>query len=98
MDGSIQAADNFGMTEISPNPANTDISFSIITGQKLPFSFEIYSIEGVQVYNEQKELNSGTTPFTINLKSEKGVLPTGMYILKVRTGNDELTRRFIYMP
>jgi len=94
----IQAADNFGMTEISPNPANTDISFSIITGQKLPFSFEIYSIEGVQVYNEQKELNSGTTPFTINLKSEKGVLPTGMYILKVRTGNDELTRRFIYMP
>jgi len=94
---SIGLADNFILTDISPNPAYNDINFSIITQEKLPVIFEIYSIEGMQVYSEQKEISSGTTPITISLESDKGVLPSGMYILKVRTGNDELTRRFIYM-
>jgi hypothetical protein len=94
----VQISDNFLMTEIAPNPAYNDINFSIITQEKLPFTFEIYSIEGMQVYSEQRELSTGTTPITISLKSEKGILPSGMYLLKVRTGTDEMTRRFIYVP
>ena len=94
----LQVAENFMMTDIAPNPAYSDINFKIMTQEKLPFIFEIYSIEGMQVYTEQMDVDAGTTPVTISLKSEKGTLPSGMYILKVRTGNDEMTRRFIYIP
>jgi hypothetical protein len=93
-----QAAENFLLTEIVPNPAINDINFKVITSDKLQFTFEIYSIEGLQVYSEKRDLNEGETPVNIQLRSEKGMLPNGLYILKVRTGNDELTRRFIYMP
>jgi hypothetical protein len=94
----VQVSDNFALSDVAPNPAYSDINFALTTQEKLPFTIEIYSIEGMQVYTQQMDVNAGTTPLSISLKSEKGTLPGGMYILKVRTGTDELTRRFIYMP
>jgi hypothetical protein len=95
---SIQLADNFIMSDVSPNPTSNDINFTLSVQENLPFTIEIFSVEGMKVYSEQRDISSGSTPITISLKSEKGTLPNGMYLLKVRTGSDELTRRIIYMP
>lgn len=95
---SVQTAENFAMTDIRPNPATTDINFSIMNEEQLPFAIEIYSVEGMKVYNDNRNLPAGTNAISINLKSDTGVLPSGMYILRVRSGNDEISRRFMYLP
>ncbi|HPD34530.1 MAG TPA: T9SS type A sorting domain-containing protein, partial [Candidatus Kapabacteria bacterium] len=91
--------DRFSIVGFAPNPVRDQFSFEILTNEALQFTIDVQNEQGLTVYSMSKDLGEGQYPFTIKLGNEyKGQLPAGAYFLRVSSGGETLTQKFIYMP
>lgn len=79
-------AENTSYLNIFPNPATDNLS--IETNEEIT-EVSIYNIIGVSVYNEQCTMNN--LQLDINISD----FNSGVYFVKVKTGNGETVKRFI---
>ena len=79
-------AENTSYLNIFPNPATDNLS--IEANQEIT-EVNIYNIIGVNVYNEQCTMNNAQ--LDINISD----FNSGVYFVKVKTGNGETVKRFI---
>lgn len=94
----IALGEHFILTGINPNPATSDINFTVVTKEAMDANIEIVNELGVVVHSFSKSLTVGEHPFNLKLGSEKGGLPSGTYLLRVTAGGESLIQKFIYMP
>lgn len=84
------------------SPAKENVCILIVSSGKLilkmnltelmPFTVDIYNMQGVKMFH-QKDENSqkGINEMIININS----YPSGMYIIKLNSGKDNFTSKFI---
>jgi len=94
----IALGEHFILTGINPNPATSDINFTVVTKEAMDANIEIVNELGVVAHSFSKSLTVGEHPFNLKLGSEKGGLPSGTYLLRVTAGGESLIQKFIYMP
>lgn len=90
--------ENLLLTGITPNPATSDVNFTVVTKEAMDANIEIVNELGIVVHSFSKSLTVGEHPFSLKLGSEKGGLPSGTYLLRVTAGGESLIQKFIYMP
>jgi hypothetical protein len=95
---SFMLGEHFLLTAISPNPVTNEVNFNIVSKEELPFTIEVYALNGDLVYSMTKKLSAGDHPLNLKLNSEKGGVPAGAYFLKVTAGGETLQQKFIYQP
>jgi len=78
----------FAVSEVYPNPAQTEINFSIESVNDLPFNIELFNMLGERVYADHKFLSQGTYNFSIPVHNETGGLPAGSYMLRISAGGE----------
>ena len=74
---------------VYPNPASQELN--VIHDFSGKTEFTIYNISGQPVYKSQYSESAGLNKQTMNI----GALPAGMYSLRVRSGNEVKTVKFI---
>ncbi|MDD5529773.1 MAG: T9SS type A sorting domain-containing protein [bacterium] len=89
----------YGLSSCSPNPftRNTEIKYSIpATGH---ITVKIFNLSGQEVANlVNKEQNSGSYTINWNGKDKNGKLvPTGMYLYQLKSGNFSETKKMVLM-
>jgi hypothetical protein len=95
---SFTLGEHFLLTAISPNPVTNEVNFNIVSKEELPFTIEVYALNGDLVYSMTKKLSAGDHPLNLKLGSEKGGASAGAYFLKVTAGGETLQQKFIYQP
>ena len=94
----IALGEHFILTGITPNPATSDVNFTVVTKESMDANIEVVNELGVVVHSFSKSLTVGEHPFSLKLGTEKGGLPSGTYLLRVTAGGESLIQKFIYMP
>ncbi|MBM2815725.1 MAG: Parallel beta-helix repeat protein [Ignavibacteria bacterium] len=82
------------VSEITPNPATNEISFTIDLPKQKTITIEIVDVSGKTVampYNNSL-FNAGTNGIKINLSNE---LPSGMYMLNITSETEAALQKFV---
>lgn len=85
--------DNQAYPEIAilPNPAQDEITLSIITGKPSISKVSVYSADGRLVKQVEITLSTGRNDVVMTINN----LPAGVYLLNLRTQTSSLTRRLL---
>lgn len=80
---------DFGISSIYPNPANdfSTISYTLPTPQAV--NVELYDLSGRKVFAESLNSGQGEQSYRLDLRS----VPTGLYLIQLRTLNEVVTER-----
>lgn len=76
---------------LSPNPAQNDVSFQISSKENTTVEYLLYNFQGEILLRESTGMPSGITTHTINVSK----LPKGLYLIRVFVGNSSISRTFI---
>lgn len=87
-----EAEDALQLYEPYPNPASGHVTFGLTLPDDMHCTIQVRDLTGrtIAVVNDS-ELNSGNHKFSF----DSGTVPSGVYYVEVRTGNQVLTRKFI---
>jgi len=80
-----------GLLKVYPNPATNTIYFELNVKMSSTADVVIYNQAGLQVKTTVVSLSKGDNRGRINISD----LPTGSYIIRVRTGNKISTQKFV---
>ena len=81
-----------------PNPVNSTLSIYWGSDFALKTEINIYNISGKLIFKTEKISQKGTNSFTWGLESMYGkVIPSGVYIVKVKTSNAESVKKITYL-
>lgn len=86
----ISASSNLSRAYVSPNPASGNARLVLNTSSLLPVDIEVLDILG-KTYKKMKISNTGSNIFNFSVND----LSAGMYIMKVKQGNNFKTIRFV---
>lgn len=75
---------------VSPNPASGNAKLLLTTSSKLPVEMELMDMVG-KSYQKMKFVNNGSNSYDFSVKG----LQSGMYVIKVRQGNNLTSARLI---
>ncbi|WP_018617378.1 T9SS type A sorting domain-containing protein [Segetibacter koreensis] len=75
---------------ITPNPVSENAKLILTTSSKLPVEMELMDMLG-KTYQKRKFVNNGSNSFDFSVKG----LQTGMYIIKVKQGNNYNSTKLI---
>jgi pimeloyl-ACP methyl ester carboxylesterase len=88
---SIKIPQQDAVVQIKPNPVTGKTLFlEIASVQKTRAAISIISAEGKTLLLQSKDVDAGTNRIAINL----GVLPDGVYLLRVQLGDKFITQKF----
>ncbi|MEM0995570.1 MAG: T9SS type A sorting domain-containing protein [Bacteroidota bacterium] len=80
------------VTELYPNPASDQLHLRLRVRSSDPAgSLEVYDARGNLAYTQNLSLRAGETDLEIPVRE----LAAGMYLLRVRSGNEVITDRFV---
>ncbi len=83
--GNNEISGNIGQLSIYPNPSIGTLNFGLTTIELSTVS--VYNMLGAEVFNATKN----TQLFTVDMNNQ----PNGVYFVKVKTGNDVITKKVI---
>lgn len=79
--------------QVLGNPASDNIELNIFSKQKIDATIVLYSITGKEMSLSSQEFYSGTNNVVINTEN----MPSGSYIVSVRTKNGKITKRILLL-
>jgi hypothetical protein len=80
---------------LSPNPFNSKLNIQIKTGFKGTALINVFDISGRRIIHDQTVINRGGSLYSLNGSQFKGA---GVYIVRVKMGNETETLKVIYLP
>ena len=80
------------ITGAYPNPFNSSVQIKVTSPGNRKSTIEIFSITGAQILSFPVELRAGINSISIPFAQET---PSGVYILRLRTGNRTLTQKIV---
>lgn len=87
-----EAEDALQLYEPYPNPASGHVTFGLTLPVDLHCTIQVRDLTGrIMAVVNDSELSAGNHKFTY----DSGTVPSGVYYVEVRTGNQVLTRKFI---
>jgi len=97
-DDDTKIPDKFSMSANYPNPFNPVTNVDFTVSEAADVSFAIYSLLGQEVMSQKIVYQPGTYILTWNGRDQMGnILPSGVYILKMESGNFLETRKLVLM-
>lgn len=79
-----------------PNPATNDVSFRLDAPEGVETTLEVYDVRGRLVMGWRGEGPSGGRTINWNLKDASGSpVASGIYLVRLRAGDNEIVRRFV---
>lgn len=88
--GGIQASSVVLKATVTPNPASGNAKLILTTSSKSPVEMELSDMTG-RTYQKMKFLNTGSNSFDFSVKG----MQSGVYIIKVRQGNNLSSTKLI---
>jgi hypothetical protein len=80
-----------GSFTIYPNPARSDLNIQFVSAASQNAQVDIYDLVGNKVYSSVEETqNDGVNTYTFDVSN----LNSGMYILRITSGNEQVTEKF----
>jgi hypothetical protein len=81
--------------KVYPNPSNNRLQLLVNAGNSEPLNIRLYSIQGRLIKSKSVEIEySGKHRYTLPVNG----LAAGIYIIRVKTGNRIITRKWTYLP
>jgi hypothetical protein len=94
----IISGSGFEVSRVSPNPASDELYLTIMNDQASTYVFELYNTVGERVYVNTMNLIGGANDVVLPLRSATGLLPAGVYNLRIHCQGEYIDQRVVIMP
>ncbi len=88
----------FEVSRVAPNPVSNEMYLDVIGGNTSTYIFELYNSVGERVFTRTMELPAGRNEVVLSVQNAAGILPAGVYNLRVRSGAEYIDQRIVIMP
>jgi len=88
----------FDVSRVAPNPVSNEMYLDVIGGNATAYTFELYNSVGERVFTRVMELPAGRNEVVLSVQNAAGVLPAGVYNLRVHNGSEYIDQRIVIMP
>ncbi|HPP39650.1 MAG TPA: MBG domain-containing protein [Candidatus Kapabacteria bacterium] len=88
----------FEVSRVAPNPVSNEMYLDVIGGNASTYVFELYNSVGERVFTRTMELPAGRNEVVLSVQNAAGILPAGVYNLRVRSGAEYIDQRIVIMP
>jgi len=85
---------DYRLRKVYPNPFNASFTIPLELGVSLPVDVRLYDVSGACVRTISNEVLSAGT---YHLTTDTRVLPSGIYLLRMRVGNQTETQKIVLM-
>lgn len=86
-----QVARNTTLDRLMPNPVRDELNVVLTTAQRADYQLQVYSLQGQLMQQLSGDLLGGENRLSVGVSS----LPEGMYILRLQTKGQDLSRKFV---
>jgi hypothetical protein len=84
--------------EVSPNPARSTARVFLDLRQSQPVELDVFDLAGRRVRSWRRMLPAGASSIVWNGRDDRGVpVAGGMYLVRVRAGNDVARSRVVLL-
>lgn len=86
-----QLATNTTLDRLMPNPVRDELTIVVTSSQRADYQMQVFSLQGQLMKQSTGDLLGGENRLGLGVSG----LPEGMYILRIQTKGQELTRKFV---
>ena len=90
----VPSKKDFYVQKISPNPFSSEFTLDFILDNSYEVIIEVFDMEGIKIFENVKTYDSGKNKFIFS----DGYLKEGIYLVKIKNGNNVYTKKVIKFP